>query len=92
MEYPECFGDMGHKVYCLGYEAPTGSLDEDERSEAIRREAIACHRCRVFDPCWKISLNAGLHGSELHVADRLSAIESALGGGGPQPRGFHRMH
>ena len=92
MEYPECFSDMGHKIYCLGYDPAADGMSDEQRSEAVRREAIACHACPVFDPCWKISLNSGVHGSELNVAERLTGIESALGGVGPDSTGFGRLH
>ncbi len=92
MEYPECFGDMGHKVCCLGYEPSADAMGEEERAEATRREAIACHACHVFEPCTKISLNSGLHSSELNIAERLAAIESALDGGEPGPMGSSRIH
>jgi hypothetical protein len=91
MEYPECFGDMGHKIVCLGYSPSAEAVAEHERSDVCRQEAIACHACNVFDPCSKISLNSGLHGSELNVADRLNAIESALGGEAG-PKGYSRVH
>lgn len=91
MEYPECFGDMGHKICCLGYEPGAEGMGEEERAEALRQEAIACHTCPAFDPCWKVSLNTGIHGSELNLSERLSAIESALGGGSGSTGGF-RIH
>lgn len=92
MKYPECFGDMGHKIHCLGYDPTAESLDEDERAEAVRGEAIGCHGCGAFDPCWKISMNTNIHGADLNMAERLAAIEDALGGGGTPPGGFTRLH
>jgi hypothetical protein len=92
MDYPECFGDMGHKICCFGYEPSAEAVGEEERAEASRKEAIACHACQVFEPCTKISLNTGLHGGELNLAERLSAIESALGGGEAGPGGLSRYH
>ncbi len=91
MEYPECFGDMGHKIVCLGYSDEAEGVDEHERSEASRREAIACHACQAFEPCSMVSLNVGLHGGELNLAERLNAIESALGGEAG-PKGYTRVH
>ena len=92
MEYPECFGDMGHKVVCLGYSPAGESLGDEERAEASRDEAIACHACQVFEACTKISLNTGIHGCELNVSERLASIEHVLGGGDDGPKGFSRLH
>lgn len=92
MEYPECFGDMGHKICCLGYEPAADAMGDDERTEASRKEAIACYACPVFEPCTSISLNVGLHGCELNLAERLTAIEGALGGSEAGPKGFSRFH
>jgi hypothetical protein len=92
MEYPDCFGDMGHKIYCLGYDPTAEQLDEDERTEAVQAEAIDCHACEAFEPCWKISLNTNIHSNDLNMAERLAAIEGALGGGSSPPGGFSRLH